>query len=310
MNKIRIGTRGSALALRQTEIVEKVLSEKFPEIELERVIITTSGDKNTSKSLATIGGKGLFISEIEKELADGRIDIAVHSAKDLPSRTDKPFAIPAVLEREDPKDVYIALSEAKDSLANKAFKALQAGIYHEGNYSGLRIGTSSPRRENLIKRLLPGCEVVLLRGNVNTRLNKLRAGDCDATLLAAAGLKRLGDAVDLTGLNMLELDTDIMIPGACQGIIAIETLEGTEAEQLISQINHEPTMKLFDLQRRTMCLMNADCHDAAGVYARYTNPEEKEIKVSAFFGDSEIIHFDHDHDESDEELKKHIEKIL
>ncbi len=302
--KLRIGTRGSALALKQTNIVENLLKEHDPSLEIERVIIKTDGDIRTDKSLAEIGGKGLFVAEIEKRLQEGLIDIAVHSAKDLPSVTDEPFEIAAVLERANPKDVFLVPKNNRKAEADRALKYLKSGSCVEGeSFEGLIIGTSSPRREELIKRLLPGCEVALLRGNVATRLGKLRDGVCDATLLAAAGLERLGNDIDTDDFELFELDPEIFIPGACQGIIAVEAVTGTEVADIIRNINHEPTKRIFDTQRKIMQLLSANCHDAAGVYATYKN-DAGTLGVKAFFKDSDIISFDIKGDETEEYLNK------
>ena len=310
MQIIRIGTRGSALAIRQTEIVEKCIKEKYPEVIFERKIIKTTGDIRTDVPLADNGGKGLFISEIEKELLSGNIDIAVHSAKDLPSLTEEPFEIAGVLPRANPKDVFIVLKNPKNEIALKAYDYLQCGNSSQSeNFDGLTIGTSSPRREELIKRLLPGVKTVLLRGNVNTRIQRLKEGVCDATLLAAAGIERLGQNLDTSDIQICELDVNKMIPGACQGIIAVESLIGSEASKIIRNINDESTKIIFDVQRKIMNYLDADCHDAAGVYAYYKNELKDTIGVYLFYKDSEIFAFDISECDSDDAIKRKIDDI-
>jgi hydroxymethylbilane synthase len=200
---IKLGTRGSPLALAQTtELRERLIQTDSAATDLiEVVVIRTTGDRITDWALAEVGGKGLFTKEIDKALIDRRIDIAVHSAKDLPTILPQELAIAGYLPREDARDVLIAPSFG--SLA-----ALPIGA---------RIGTASVRREAQLKRLRPDLTVSLLRGNVETRLRKLAEGECDATLLALAGLKRLGLVETATQI----LDTTSFLPAVGQGAIAL-----------------------------------------------------------------------------------------
>ena len=202
---LRIGTRGSPLALAQAGMVRALLAAAHglaPE-RIEQKVIRTTGDMIRDRPLAEVGGKGLFTKEIEEALLAGAIDLAVHSAKDMPTVLPDGLAIAAVLPREDARDVFI-------SRKAKTLRDLPPGA---------RVGTASLRRQALVKRLRPDLDVVPFRGNVETRLRKLDAGEVDATLLALAGLKRLGLADAATAV----LTLDEFIPAVGQGIIAIET---------------------------------------------------------------------------------------
>lgn len=267
MTSIKIGTRGSALALKQTEMVINEIKKAFPDIKTETVILKTTGDKITDKPLYAIGGKGLFVNEFEEALLKGEIDIAVHSAKDMPSKTEEPFCIPAVLKRGNPFDAVITLK-------NK-------NLYSE---NALVFGTSSPRRQIMIKRLYPNCVIENLRGNVPTRLNALKSGKYDAVILALAGIERLN--IDTSEFNLIKLDDEKFVPASCQGIIALQCIKGTKTEEILKQINHSDTKTVFDIERKLMCLLGADCHDAAGVYALKNN---NKISIEAFYKTSPVL---------------------
>ncbi|APV49243.1 hydroxymethylbilane synthase [Betaproteobacteria bacterium GR16-43] len=199
---IRIATRESRLALRQTEMVAAALRERYPGLAVETVGMTTRGDQVLDRPLSQVGGKGLFIKELEVALAEGRADIAVHSLKDVPMELAPGFALTTFGPREDPHDAFVCARHA--SLAD-----LPAGAV---------VGTSSLRRECQLRRAFPSLVFKPLRGNVNTRLAKLDAGDYDAIILAAAGLKRLGFENRIRAL----LPAELAIPAIGQGILAIE----------------------------------------------------------------------------------------
>jgi hydroxymethylbilane synthase len=201
--RIRLGTRGSVLALIQAEELRSALRKAhgLSEDEVEIVVIRTTGDKVTDRALAEAGGKGLFTKELDEALIDGRIDIAVHSAKDLPTLLPAALAISGYLPREDVRDALIA--PRFGGLAQLPRSA--------------SIGTASVRREAQLRRLRPDISVKLMRGNVDTRLRKLEAGECDATLLALAGLKRLG----LAGRATQILEVADFLPAVGQGAIAL-----------------------------------------------------------------------------------------
>lgn len=262
--KLRIGTRGSQLALKQTEMVIEALQEKYENIEIEVEILQSKGDRLQNISLQDAGGKGLFIERFEQALLEGTIDCAVHSGKDLPSYTPSPFCIPAVLKRGSCGDVLISKKEIEET-------------------RGLIIGTSSPRRKALSEKLFPGCEVKLLRGNILTRIHKLETEDYDAILLARAGLERLN--VDVSKFHVQELDIHSFIPASCQGILAIESLENSSVNSILESINDENTKQAFDLERKMMNLLNADCHDPTAVHV-----EKKENWImDVFYKDTFIL---------------------
>ncbi len=264
---LRAGTRGSDLALRQTELVTKEIQKADPSVEVVPVILKTDGDRIQDRSLAEIGGKGLFVHTLEKALLNGEIDFAVHSGKDLPAVTADSFSVPATLQRATPWDCLISRTPN-----------LTEGI----------LGTSSPRRENRIGKLLPKAETKLLRGNVPSRIRKLRDGQYDGILLAMAGIERLN--LDLSDLYVRPFSPVELVPASCQGIIAVETLRGSDAETVLSALDHKDSHRSFDLERRLMQLLGADCHDAVGVYSEAVN--DATMHVTAFYRDSDVYESD------------------
>ncbi|MBX9774012.1 MAG: hydroxymethylbilane synthase [Xanthobacteraceae bacterium] len=239
---MRIGTRGSPLALAQATMVRARLAEAHglaPE-RIEVRTIRTTGDAIRDRPLSELGGKGLFTKEIEEALAAGEVDLAVHSAKDMPTALPAGLFIAAVLPREDPRDVLI-------SRKAHALRALPANAV---------VGTASLRRQALVKRLRPDLQVVSFRGNVETRLRKLDAGEVDATLLALAGLKRLGLADAATET----LDAGAFIPAVGQGIIAIEAREKDAAtRKLLDAINHADSMTALVTERAFLTVLEGSC---------------------------------------------------
>ncbi len=207
MAKLRIGSRGSQLALWQANHISALLREQGHTVELE--IIKTTGDKITDVALAKVGTKGMFTKEIEEALADGRVDLAVHSLKDLPTEVPPGFELAAITKRENPRDVL--LSRKYDSLQSLP--------------QGARVGTSSLRRQAQIKAIRPDFEIYPLRGNVDTRLRKLEAGEFDAIILAAAGLYRLGRTESVREV----ISAELMCPAAGQGALGIEIRAGDSA---------------------------------------------------------------------------------
>ena len=250
--KIRIGTRQSALALAQTELVANALRLAEPDIEIEIVKKTTQGDKKLDVSLAELGGKGAFVSEFESLILDGSIDIAVHSAKDLPAELAEGLQIAAVLPREDSRDVLVwRHGEKRDT--QSLGRTLVAG-------------TSSPRRALQISSLID-CEVKLLRGNVPTRLNKLLNREYDVIILAAAGLKRLGLLGD-ERFDFEFLENDKMVPAGGQGIIAIECSEQNKAlNELLAKVNDEKTFTEFTTERYILKRLGCGCHEPTAVFS-------------------------------------------
>lgn len=245
--KIRIGTRKSALALAQTEMVANLIKEKVPDVEIEIVHITTTGDKILDKPLAELGGKGVFISEIERALINNEIDIAVHSAKDLPAKPADGLEISAVLPRGNCCDVLISRDEI-----------------HTGKFI---IGTGSLRRRLNYKSLYPNTDAEFndIRGNIDTRLNKLANGEYDAIILAAAGLERLG-LFGCEGFYFHSFDYKKFLPAPCQGIIAIESRKG-ELIQIMDKVNDVNTYYSFEVEKYILGLFGGDCNIPLGIYS-------------------------------------------
>ncbi|MEP4378258.1 MAG: hydroxymethylbilane synthase [Alphaproteobacteria bacterium] len=246
--KLRIGTRGSPLALYQANAVRDLLAAANPGAPAAEIVpIRTTGDAVTDRPLAELGGKGLFTKEIDRAQLDGEIDIAVHSAKDMETWLVDGITIGAALEREDPRDALIG--------ANAIASIPKGG----------RVGTASLRRRAQLLALRPDLETVLFRGNVETRLRKLRDGEADATLLAYAGLRRLGrdDAADAI------LDAGEMLPAAGQGIIAI-THRGDDARaaSALQVISHAEAMTCLRAERAMLDALDGTCHTPIAGLAR------------------------------------------
>ncbi len=239
---LRIGTRGSPLALVQAESVRLALANVhgFDAAKIEIHVIRTSGDRIQDRPLADAGGKGLFTKEIEQALLDDEIDFAVHSAKDMPTFLPDGLMIAACLEREDPRDVFI--SHKAQSIATLPRNA--------------SVGTSSPRRVALVKRLRPDITTPLLRGNVETRLRKLEAGDADATILALAGLKRLG----LSNVATKIMSADEFLPAVGQGAIAIEIrTEDARMRGILAPVDHQDTSRALTAERAFLAVLDGSC---------------------------------------------------
>jgi len=241
VSTLKIGTRGSPLALAQAHQVRDLLQALDAGIVAEMVIINTTGDAVQDRRLSEVGGKGLFTKEIQEALLDGRIDLAVHSMKDVETWLPDGTAIAAVLEREDPRDAFICNKAASlDDLA-----------------PGAVIGTSSLRRQAQILHRRPDLRVETLRGNVQTRLRKLGEGVVDATLLALAGLKRL----DRTDVAAGIIGSEIILPAVAQGAIGIEVRKGDDSVQTrVAALNHEPTAIRITAERAMLAALDGSCH--------------------------------------------------
>lgn len=242
MPRIKIGTRGSPLALAQARETRQrlIAAHGLALSDIEIVTITTTGDMIKDRPLSEIGGKGLFTKEIEEALLSGEIHLAVHSMKDLPASLPEGLTIAAVLPREDPRD---------------AFMSLVAGSIAELKH-GATLGSSSVRRTAQLLRLRPDLKTVQFRGNVETRLRKLSEGVADATFLACAGLNRLGLADKIT----LAMPTDIMLPAIAQGAIGIEIRDGDQAtRELLSAINHAPSEIAVTCERAFLKALDGSC---------------------------------------------------
>jgi hydroxymethylbilane synthase len=238
---LRIGTRGSPLALAQARQVRDLLAASGIEAErIELVTIRTSGDQIQDRPLAEAGGKGLFTKEIEQALLERTIDLAVHSAKDMPTMLPNGLMLAACLPREDVRDVFI--SRKADSLA---------GLPH-----GAVVGSSSLRRQAMIKKLRPDVQVVNFRGNVETRLRKIDEGAADATLLALAGLKRLG----LSDVATAILPIEDFLPAVGQGAIALETREDDmRTRNALAAVDHPATREAIAAERAFLAVLDGSC---------------------------------------------------
>jgi len=246
--KIRIGSRPSKLALAQAAIVRERLTQQISGVEIEIVEIRTSGDKMTSASLADVGGKGLFIKELEQALEARTIDAAVHSMKDLPAVLPQEFRVAAVLERENTVDILVT----RDGFALNALPA------------GARLGTSSSRRRFQALRMNRALEILPLRGNVDTRLARIADGTFDAIIIAMAGVKRLGRVNDV---KFVELDARDFIPSGGQGALAIETLADSDVADLASAINDPRAFYETAAERAFLAAIDASCTTPVGVRA-------------------------------------------
>jgi hydroxymethylbilane synthase len=247
---LRIGSRGSPLALVQARTVRARLAAALgvDEAAIQLTIIRTSGDAIQDRPLSDVGGKGLFTKEIEEALLDGRIDLAVHSAKDMPTFSQPGLMLAACLEREDPRDVFI--SRKASSLA-----ALPQGA---------TLGTASLRRQAIAKRARGDLRVVPLRGNVETRLRKLADGEVDATILALAGLKRLGLVEHATKI----MSAEEFLPAVGQGAIGIEArVNDTRTREILARIDHADTSAALACERAFLAVLDGSCKTPIGGHA-------------------------------------------
>ena len=261
--RIVIGTRGSNLAVAQAEYVKKRLEENYPEDEISLMLIKTRGDRLQNRSLEAIGGKGVFVREIERKLLEGEIDLAVHSMKDMPAQVPEGLIFAKAWEREDPRDVLI-LREAS------SLKTLPKGA---------KIGTGSLRRGIQLRMLRPDLEIVDIRGNVDTRLKKMESQKLDGLVLAAAGLKRLKKASLVTQY----LEPEEMVPAPAQGILGLE-LRADKPELLrkINALSDVDTDRILKTERAFVEIMGGDCSLPAGAFAELL--PDGTIALLAVFG--------------------------
>ena len=245
---LRLGTRGSALARAQTAGVAAQLKASNPGLAVEEVIVRTRGDAMLGSPIHELGGKGLFVKEIEDALLHGEIDAAVHSLKDLPSELPEGLILTSIPEREEPWDALVS----------------RGGESIRGLAPGSRIGTSSLRRIAQIRRYRRDLEIVELRGNVDTRLEKVAAGEAEAAILALAGLKRLG----LEDRATESLAPELMLPAAGQGALAVETREDDEAaRRLVADLDHPETKRAVMAERAVMARLEGGCQLPLAVFA-------------------------------------------
>lgn len=285
---VKVGTRGSKLALAQTELVIKALNERFPQVDFQMVTMSTRGDRDTSRALLEFGGKAVFVEEFEEAILKGDIDIAVHSAKDMPMEIMEGLTISGTLPRACPQDVFI----------------YKSGRSFDRNDSFV-VGTSSLRRQYQIRVMYPYAVCKNLRGNVGTRIQKLEDGEYDAIILAAAGLERLGIIDGSAGclevqkdkLTFRYLSIESMLPAACQGIIAIETRTSGEVYDMVRAINDTEVYTQLTCERAVLNRLNAGCHEPIGVYSELHGDHMKLSLMKADAASSDK--------EKDEEIQIH-----
>ncbi|MBC7357391.1 MAG: hydroxymethylbilane synthase [Desulfacinum sp.] len=239
-NTLVIGTRGSLLALRQSEMIKGLLEARWPDLRVSLEIIKTTGDKILDVPLAKVGGKGLFVKEIEEALLDGRVDLAVHSMKDVPSELPGPLELAVVPAREDPRDV----------LVSERFPSL------EDLPRGAVVGTSSLRRAAQLLALRPDLRIENLRGNLDTRLRKVREGLYDAVVLAAAGLHRMGWRDRIASY----LDPDLFVPAIGQGALGLEIRKDDhDVRRLLAPLHDESTARAVAAERAFLHTLEGGC---------------------------------------------------
>jgi hydroxymethylbilane synthase len=248
LSSVTLGSRGSALAMRQSELVADLLRQKFPDMALCVKAVLTTGDRDQHHPLSTLGDKGVFVRSIEQALLAHEIDIAIHSLKDVPSDVETPgLTLAAFSPRADARDVLVARSGSD-------LEALSAGS---------RVGTSSLRRRVQLQAVRPDLVAGEIRGNVDTRLRKLNEGQYEAIILAAAGIHRLGMADRITQI----LPVELFVPDAGQGIIVLQTRQGDDAETLARAIEDPVSRTAAIAERATVRALGADCHSPVGAFA-------------------------------------------
>lgn len=268
--EIIVGSRGSRLALIQSELVISELKKHYPQIDFKIKKIKTIGDKILDKTLNKIGGKGLFVKEIETALLKGEIDMAVHSMKDVPSEFPKGLQISAITKRKDVRDILITKE-------GNSFNELKQGA---------KIGTSSLRREAQLRGLRKDLNIVPIRGNVETRINKIKEMDLDGVILAAAGLIRLG-LEDRISESFSPYD---IVPAVGQGALGIETREDDSfIREMVSKINDDSTSLAVKGERRFMTILNGGCHVPVGGFAYIEDDKLKMVGMVSSIDGQRII---------------------
>ncbi len=265
-----IGTRGSELALWQANFIKSEIESLFPDLTVELNIIKTTGDTITDRPLALVGGKGLFVKEIETALLSHEIDLAVHSMKDMPGELPEGLEIGAIPKRVNPFDVLIS----RDGSLLKNYKKLA------------KIGTSSLRRASQLKHIRPDIIIESIRGNLDTRIRKLKSGDYDAIVLAAAGLLRLGQEKEITEY----LDETIMIPAVGQGALCIETRKNDpDIEIITAKLDHHDTRVCVEGERAFLRRIEGSCHIPVACFGKIINHEVVLTAVVASEDGKELI---------------------
>ena len=246
--KIRVGSRESKLAVAQSLLVMEAIRQAHPEVDLELITMKTTGDRILDRTLDQVGGKGLFVKELDRALLDGRVDITVHSMKDLPMELDPRLPLAAVSRREDPRDVLVLPAGAAEWDRKKP------------------IGCASARRKLQLQRLYPGCQVLPVRGNVLTRLEKLDHGEYGALVLASAGLRRLG----LEHRISRYFSTDELLPAAGQGVLAVQCRAGWDTG-LLQCVHHQATAAAVTAERAFVQALDGGCSSPVAAYATMEN---------------------------------------
>jgi len=281
-NKIRIGSRGSKLALTQVEEVKSLLAPYSGNFEIEVVIMTTSGDKIQDRNLAEVGGKGLFIKELEEALIQNKIDVAIHSAKDVPPFLHDETEIVAFTKRYDARDCFI--SKKYNSISELP--------------QGAVVGTSSARRKAILLGLRPDLKIVNFRGNVDTRLNKIQNDEVDATILAVCGLERLAkkpllEAKCPKGYDAPQkpIEKSVMLPAGGQGALAIQVRKNSaDIRTLIRKINHKETEICVRSEREFLLQLGASCSTPVAVHGEVLNGEfTLETQIFDFDGSQKFV---------------------
>ena len=246
--RLVVGTRGSKLARAQTGWVISQLEQANPGLQVEMRIISTAGDRDQIRPLPEIGGKGLFTEELERALLDGDIDLAVHSTKDLPTGLKAGLAVLAYPPREDARDAWIG----------------RGGVRFQDLPQGAVVGTTSLRRQSQLLRARPDLTFVGLRGNVDTRINKVQRGDCDGAVLAMAGLKRCGLEHEATH----PIDMELMLPAPAQGVLALEgRADDARVQAVVRSVHHADTAAAVECERTVLGQLDAGCRAPGAVYA-------------------------------------------
>jgi hydroxymethylbilane synthase len=288
---IRIGTRSSRLALAQTNEVITLVKKNRPEVVTRVITVRTAGDIDRKTALEVSGGYGLFTRAIERELLDGNIDIAIHSAKDLPSRMTDGLTIAAVPKRGSPSDIWISRDGSR--LMDSA--------------PGSVVGTGSPRRRAELKNVRRDLRIMDIRGNIDTRMRKLESGEYDCLLIAHAGLERSGLLDNCEDFQIL--DHEVFIPAPGQGALVVQAREeNSEVAELLRPINDPLSFRCLDIERAFLSLLDVGCSTPVGAYAR---KENNRIRLSAVVLDNEgetrlYVSHDIDVDEEDGVLTEYV----
>lgn len=321
--KIRIGSRGSALALAQTNGVARSLREAGHEVEVR--VIETAGDRDASDRFADIGAPGVFVRDIEAALLAGEVDLAVHSYKDLPSSGPAGLVVAAVPERLDAADHLVARGEAVAGDRGAGSPVDTEAVTDPGVHAGPRaptalpliegavVGTSSARRIALLRALRPDLRLEPMRGNVPTRLDKLRQGPCQAVVLAAAGLQRLARDADAPPLGLedlvdIRLDPAVFVPSPAQGAIALQCRGGDAVEAALAPLHDERAALPVRAERELLRLVEGGCNLPFGAWARLLDGDHLEL-IAVLETGGRLVHA-HAHGASPEELAARVWQIL